>query len=119
MDSPIYNPCFISLVDSEIAEWLQVLIMCCCNGTSFDTQASAMSALLDLANVTYIGQSSKNSDSRRNVSPLITNEALLWIEKSNLYKVSSVCNGSPFWLLPLQRAEFTQFFVYIIFNREI
>ena len=79
--------------ESILDEWLQVLIMCCCNGQSFDIQGSALSCFLDLINVTYTVEISHNSntDSKGSIAPLISLNSMSWLEKSNLYRVIASC----------------------------
>lgn len=72
-----------------VADWLQVLITCCCYGNCFDTQATAIGTLLDLVDVTLIArcEQEKSTESASHIVPLISFSDLRWIEKSNLYKV--------------------------------
>lgn len=75
-----------------VADWLQVLITCCCYGNCFDTQATAIGTLLDLVDVTLIArcEQEKSTESASHIVPLISFSDLRWIEKSNLYKVNLV-----------------------------
>ncbi|XP_065649698.1 protein dopey-1 isoform X2 [Hydra vulgaris] len=74
--------------ENEIPDWLQVLISCCCNGSSFDVQSSAINALLDLVNVTQSVQpTGKTPEITSNIVPLISFNNLAWLECTNLYNV--------------------------------
>ena len=94
-------------IDSEaVPDWLQSLIGCCCYTGSFDIQAIAIGTLLDLVNVSHtvlpgydkkpvlpaITNSSTTSTSS-GIMPLIAQDSLQWLERSNLYRVSIDTSG--------------------------
>jgi len=81
---------FLDEVNMTLPEWLISLLACCCYGECFDIQASALSTLLDLINVTLTvnHSSDKNNESRSKITPLVTKSNLKWMQNSNLFKVS-------------------------------
>lgn len=74
-----------------LPEWLQSLIMCCFEITDFDIQSSAVGTLLDLINLTLSVTTGHSNGSRSSapvvVIPMISQQSLGFIEKSDLYEV--------------------------------
>ena len=74
---------------STLPEWLQSLIMCCFEVSEFDIQSSAVGTLLDLVNLTLsVGPAHGPRPSAPVVViPMISQQSLGVIEKSDLYEV--------------------------------
>ena len=76
---------------STLPEWLQSLIMCCFEVDDFDIQSSAVGTLLDLVNLTLSVAAGHANGPRPSapvvVIPMISQQSLGVIEKSELYEV--------------------------------
>lgn len=81
----------VSIKVSPLPQWLQSLILCCFEVSEFDIQSSAVGTLLDLINLTLSVTAGHAQGPRPSapvvVIPMISQQSLGVIEKSDLYEV--------------------------------